>query len=281
MNRKPLLIDLFAGLGGWSRAFIDEGWRTIGFDIERHDYGTGGYPGQLVLQDVCALEERQLADADMIVASSPCQEFSYRAMPWKRAKALGPPVLGIKLFWQAFRLQREIELATGKRVPLVAENVRGAEPWVGRAQWKFGSYYLWGDLPALMPRATSVKVPGFRFDGSGRSFQTASVKVASLDGGRRTDPGKGARFTSRDCGIEALYADRDSEGIKQYGSGPEWWRTGNGAMPSKSPRRKAASAMIALIPYPLAQHLARVFKPDWLASNAEALEDMKQLAGAD
>jgi hypothetical protein len=29
---------------------------------------------------------------------------------------------------------------------------------------------------------------------------------------------------------------------------------------SKSPRRKAASAMIAKIPFPLAQHIARVFK---------------------
>lgn len=30
---------------------------------------------------------------------------------------------------------------------------------------------------------------------------------------------------------------------------------------SKSPARKAASAMIAKIPYPLAQHIARTFKP--------------------
>ena len=75
------------------------------------------------------------------------------------------------------------------------ENVVGAQRWVGRAKWHFGSFYLWGDVPALMPLTlNAVKVPSFRFDGSGRSFQTASV--------RRTDPGKGARFTSRDCGVE-------------------------------------------------------------------------------
>lgn len=26
-----------------------EGYDVVGFDIERHDYGTGGYPGYLVL----------------------------------------------------------------------------------------------------------------------------------------------------------------------------------------------------------------------------------------
>lgn len=145
--RKPLCIDLFCGLGGWTEAFLAEGWDCIGFDIERHDYGTGGYPGRLVLQDVCTIHGAQLAGADCIVASSPCQEFSYRAMPWKRARALPPPVLGINLFWQAFRIQWELYEATGRWVPLVAENVRGAQKWVGSAVANNGPFYLWGDVP--------------------------------------------------------------------------------------------------------------------------------------
>ena len=84
---KPLAIDLFCGLGGWAEGFLAEGYDVIGFDIERHDYGTGGYPGQLVLQDVLTLHGRQFKDAAVIVASPPCQGYSYRAMPWKRAKA--------------------------------------------------------------------------------------------------------------------------------------------------------------------------------------------------
>jgi hypothetical protein len=124
----------------------------------------------------------------------------------------------------------------------VVENVRGAEPWVGRAAWSFGSYYLWGDVPALMPNVIGArKNPGFRFDGSGKSFQSESVhrhvegvKVAALDGGRRTDKGKGARFTSRDCGVE---------GQKTPGA------------------RKAAAAKIAKIPFALSSHIARVYHP--------------------
>lgn len=39
MINKPLVIDLFCGLGGWSEEFIAEGYRAVGFDVERHDYG--------------------------------------------------------------------------------------------------------------------------------------------------------------------------------------------------------------------------------------------------
>ena len=66
---KPLCVDLYCGLGGWSEGFLSEGYDCIGFDTERHDYGAGGYPGQLVLQDVLTLHGRQLKEAALIVAS--------------------------------------------------------------------------------------------------------------------------------------------------------------------------------------------------------------------
>lgn len=156
----PLAIDLYCGLGGWSEGLLVEGFDVIGFDIERHRYGNEKYPAQLVLQNVMSLHGSQFMDASLIVASPPCQAYSYRAMPWKRAKALPPP--SNELFDACFRIQREACEAAGRHIPMVVENVKGAQPWVGRARWHYGSFYLWGDVPALMPSPSSdaIKFPG-------------------------------------------------------------------------------------------------------------------------
>lgn len=283
MNNSPSCIDLFCGLGGWAEGFLAEGWDVVGFDIERHDYGTGGYPAQLVLQDVLTLHGSQFKSANCIVASPPCQAYSYRAMPWKRAKALPPP--SNELFDACFRIQREAIEAAGRHIPLVVENVCGAQKWVGRAKWHYGSFYLWGDVPALMPstlpvfkgnpdgtnhpqgswfaiadsknRGTGQKVPGFRFDGSGRSFQTASVegqKVSQYSDPRRNG-GKGVHLTS---------PRENANGVKQPGHSSRGWFADPdvaGHLSSKSHARKARSAAIAKIPFELASHMARVYLP--------------------
>lgn len=254
---QPLAFDLYCGLGGWAEGFLSEGYRVIGFDIEAHDYGTGGYPGELVLRDVRSLTGAELVREygipAVMVGSSPCQEFSYRARPWKRAKALPPPYLGIELFEQQFRIQREVSEAAGRYIPLIVENVRGAQKWVGRARWSFGSYYLWGDVPALMPPITARKVSGFRFDGSGKSFQSASVERT-----QKTPAGNCTAVMWKDRPI-ARYASPTAEefGKHEFGWAGSEMRKGT----SHGARRKAASALIAKIPFPLAQHIARCFKP--------------------
>lgn len=88
------------------------------------------------------------------------------------------------------------------------------------------------------------------------------VKVASTDGGRRTDPGKGASFTSRDCGAEGRkgYVPVGTKALGKHGHPrilPQIVnKTGSG-----SKARKAASAQIAKIPLALSSHIARVYKP--------------------
>jgi hypothetical protein len=154
----PLAIDLFCGLGGWTDGLLAEGYDVIGFDITQHVYGEQRYPAQLVIQDVTTLHGSQFKGAALIVASPPCQAYSYRAMPWKRAKALPPP--DNTLFDACFRIQREACEASGRHIPLIVENVRGANPWVGRSRWNYGSFHLWGDVPALMPH----------FDGRKKGF---------------------------------------------------------------------------------------------------------------
>jgi hypothetical protein len=244
---KPLAIDLFCGLGGWTEGLLAEGYDVVGFDIEQHVYGEHRYPAQLVVQDVLTLHGSQFKNAALIVASPPCQAYSYRAMPWKRAKALPPPCNA--LFDACFRIQREACEAAGRPIPLVVENVRGAQPWVGRARWNFGSFYLWGDVPALMPTAISaVKVPGmgagWRPPGHpdhkpGLAFNPAAQGRAVREG--RKQPG--------------------ISGPRNNGKGDAWFQDGAARHGSKSSARKLASAMIAKIPLPLSRHIAATYLP--------------------
>lgn len=300
--KKPIAIDLFCGLGGWTEGLLSVGYDVTGFDIEAHDYYGERYPARLVLQDVRTLHGSQFADADLIVASPPCQEFSYMAMPWSRARQIARALRGegdfpkgyrgsrtvaelTALFDAAFRLQREASEAAGRRIPLVVENVKGAQAWVGPAAWNFGSYYLWGDVPALMPSALKVakvpgqdwnnfaasgvvsphwnvqglktngapharegephtkrltnpaehglKNPGFRFDGSGRSFQSESVAQHVEEGGKFTTPQPG----------ETKRETRDP------------------VARTRTRKRKAASAKIAKIPFALSQWIAEIYLP--------------------
>jgi C-5 cytosine-specific DNA methylase len=247
--------DLYCGLGGWAEGFLAEGYEVVGFDIEAHDYGTGGYPGTLILRDVRSINGADLADATVIVGSSPCQEFSYRAMPWKRAKALPPPYLGIELFNHQFRIQREACEAAGHYIPLVVENVCGAQKWVGAAPAHYGSFYLWGDVGMVGKRIVA---------GSPRFGQY-------VEPGPRSVMKEGVAHRSNreqslpDSQLQSVLLSRlpDTWGLKEGG---DWWdkecrKTGMAQFGSKSLKRKAASAMIAKIPFPLAVHVARCFKP--------------------
>jgi len=247
---KPLAIELFAGMFGWGRGFVAEGWRVVGFDIE-HLPHHGPVPEgcSLVLQDVLTLHGSQFREAECIVASPPCQAYSYRAMPWRRAKALPPP--NNELFDACFRIQHEASQAARRYIPLVIENVKGAQPWVGRAKWHYGSFYLWGDVPALMPTTASmkkygVKRPGMNWSGSDKPGYKA---VAFNESGRKLAGDNSPRLFSE------RRAQRRSAGITE-GADVAYYLKASG-----SQARKAASAAIAKIPEPLARHIARVYHP--------------------
>lgn len=274
-----LAIDLFCGLGGWTDGLIAEGYDVIGFDIEEHVYGEHRYPAKLVIQDVLTLHGSQFKDAALIVASPPCQEYSYMAMPWKLAKAKAAAIRADtsgqalqdlnRLFNACFRIQREASFAAGRHIPMVVENVKGAQPWVGRSRWNFGSFYLWGDVPALMPHTIrAVKVGGFSWSDfgkpgyKGQAFNGTAERHIKNSGGSWFNIGSpGQRVTNKNP-VHALSGQKTTkDGLGGYGGDFGWdgspMRRGN----SKSPARKMASAMIAKIPLPLSRHIAASYRP--------------------
>jgi hypothetical protein len=271
MSPRPLAIDLCTGLHGWAEGLVANGWRVRGYDIEDMCAATGEpRPDhvELVLQSVLDLNGADVADAGLIVASPPCTEYSYMAMPWTRARQIAralrdedvfpEPYRGSRtldelnaIFNACFRIQREASAAAGRHIPMVLENVKGAQPWVGRANWNFGSYYLWGDIPALMPAVLDArKVPGFRFDGSGKSFQTASVEGMKNANG-------GSWFKIGSPGQTHVNNNPD---------GRQWKRDPVASTSSGSKKRKAASAKIAMIPLALSSWVARCYLPERLAA---------------
>lgn len=170
------------------------------------------------------------------------------AMPWSIAKAKAAAIRADttgdelerlnRLFNACFRIQREACAAAGRHIPLVVENVRGAIPWVGRSRWNFGSFHLWGDVPALMPIArramkngTGGSWFGLNPDGSVGALNNARDGIKA-PGMNWSDPTKRGQDFTRLAGRHAM-----DEG------------------------RKAASAMIAKIPLPLSSYIARHYFP--------------------
>jgi hypothetical protein len=151
----PILIDLCCGRGGWAKGAIEEGYRAIGFDLNPNFESV--YPGEFVCGDVRVLlrdmldrsrpESKYCAlirQSALICASPPCEEFSRHQMPWtKRRNPPEPDLSVVKACW---------EIATAAGRPMVLENVRMAQRWLGTARWHSGPFYLWGDVPAIMPR---------------------------------------------------------------------------------------------------------------------------------
>lgn len=149
---RPLAIDLCCGLGGWTYGLQAAGWDVVGFDILPFP----AYPAPMAVQDILTLDGRRLRGAQLIVASPPCQEFSRHDIPQCRARNPPEPDLGLRLVEACYRIAREAGC------PLVLENVRGAQKWLGKRVWQYEGAYLWGDgvlalAPPWKPRSARKK----------------------------------------------------------------------------------------------------------------------------
>lgn len=291
---KPLCVDLFCGTLAWSAGWLELGGRVVGFDIEHlPHHGPVPAGAELVLQDVLTLSGAQFKDASLILCSPPCTEFSFMAMPWSRAKQIARALRGedefpsgyrgsrtvkdlTALFDCCFRIQAEASAAAGHHIPLIVENVKGAQPWVGRAKARFGSFYFWGSVEDVGGKIVAAGRPVFGAEmvAAERRIKRPGRNFHAFENGLGSSPSfNGGEHETRHVKVPGLphggfpgggLAQGAIDGIKQPGhSGRARFADPDvaGHLSSKSPARKAASAMIARIPLALSRWVAQCFMP--------------------
>lgn len=151
------MLDLFAGLGGASRAQRERGWEVL-----RVDNAT-----DLAVEVAADLRgwkppPEWVTGVDLVWASPPCQELSTARAPAQRVEHPDLSLVeasmciidAVKPRWWCL------------------ENVRGAciafRPLLGRHIQSHGPVYLWGEFPAFVAKVGAYK-----------------SKVSGYDGGRR------------------------------------------------------------------------------------------------
>ena len=242
LDGRPVALDLCCGKGGWTNGLLKAGYQVIGIDID----DMGGYEGFLLLADVktfdtCIFKGLKFS---LVVASPPCQEFSYRSFPFKKCKNLPPP--SKEIWHNCERIARELNC------PLVLENVRGAQPYMGRAAAHYGSFYLWGDVPALLPIGRPKK--GFKNDRNNKNWQGNCQANGKKFGWNAEAIQEGRNTKARDSFHGGIERGQKGMGYKKFKDMPHS-QTG-----SKSSARKEWSAKIAMIPIELSEWIGQCFK---------------------
>lgn len=138
------VLELFCGLGGWSKPWIKAGHDVTGVDIKDL-----GYPGRFIKGDLFDLEFAENS-YDVVLASPPCTEFSI-AKKW--GWGTQDERQGLDLVFRTFYLISKI-----KPKYFVVENVKGLAEFLPPPDdiVKYGSRnkhgkaaYLWGNFKTL------------------------------------------------------------------------------------------------------------------------------------
>jgi len=132
MTRKLVVLDLFSGLGGWSKAFKDRGHKVITVDNNPKFNPT-------ICKDIMKLKQKDVNGYtfDIVLASPPCTEFTKDSMPssWNSSRKVNPNTL---------LLQKTLKIIYWVDPKYwIIENVSGARPYfysfLGKPVKKVGS----------------------------------------------------------------------------------------------------------------------------------------------
>ena len=162
------VLDLFCGLGGWSRAFAEAGHDCTGIDIKNI-----GYPYRFIQADLNDWIPDQ--HYDVVLASPPCTEFSI-AKKW--GWGTQDERVGLDLIYRTFYLIQEI-----KPKYYVIENVKGLSEFIdkpndivryGRSSHRKAAY-LWSNIGKLgMLESMIIK------NTNRKTFKTSDPELAKI-----------------------------------------------------------------------------------------------------
>jgi len=138
------VLDLFCGLGGWSKAFYEAGHECTGIDIKNF-----GYPYNFIKADLNEWTPGPGLKFDVVLASPPCVEFS-QSKKW--GWGTQDERIGLDLVYRAFYL---IQLLKPRW--FVVENVKGLAEFLPKPadivkynRHKDGkAAYLWSNIGKL------------------------------------------------------------------------------------------------------------------------------------
>ena len=210
-----LVLDLFCGRFGWSEAFLERGWSSLGVDLIEPER----------IPDRCTFLQRDILSIeslsspswvalygrpDFICASSPCEEFSLHGMKCFH-KNPPYPAMGIKLF------NHTRALCEASGIPYVMENVRSAQEFVGKAVHRCGPFYLWGNaVPPLMAQGVTK---GNSFRGAPGAYMKKRPADVSVRAWRNKYQQEAERMAGgrRHCAsVAAVIAPELSKAVAEY-----------------------------------------------------------------
>lgn len=144
-------LDLFCGLGGWSK-----GLKSQNFDVMGVDIVDVGYPYEIILADVTDINGHDFASYDLIVGSPPCRDFSrITAVGKHRWQEPPDPQRGLLLVTAFLRVVKEAKptiwlMENSYRLAPLLEATIGLKPRMVVNLARGMKRAFWGDFPLFL-----------------------------------------------------------------------------------------------------------------------------------